>query len=442
LISALAAFAALAGGLAQSPVTLREAVAASVKHYAGAQVPEEEIQRATAGIRLARTAFLPSANLHAQVNRGTRNNVFGMLLPNSFIAPISGPPRPENDLGSAWGTATGLLFDWEPFDFGLRQANVRAAQLSVKRAEAAKARTDFEIAAMAADAFLTLLAAEKTVEGARAGVIRAAALEEVVSALANAELRPGADVSRVKAERAVAEVSLIQAEAAVRSARAVLKQLTGVESAQPIMSIPSAPGAAGAVHPRIAESEAEAAEAASRRKALDFVWRPQFHLIAATYARGTGVTPEGILLGGANGLGPNIVNYGVGLGVSFPLLERPRIQARQAEESARVRQAEARQKQTQQDLAATLDRAQAALDAARRIAAQTPIQLDASKAALDQATARYKAGLGTIAEVAEAQRLVTQAETDQALANLAIWRAALQVAAAQGDLEPVLAAAN
>jgi hypothetical protein len=52
----------------------------------------------------------------------------------------------------------------------------------------------------------------------------------------------------------------------------------------------------------------------------------------------------------------------------------------------------------------------------------------AASAASQQATARYQAGLGNINEAAEAQRLLTQADTDDALARLAA-----------GDLDPFLA---
>ena len=64
--------------------------------------------------------------------------------------------------------------------------------------------------------------------------------------------------------------------------------------------------------------------------------------------------------------------------------------------------------------------------------------LTAAKDTLEQATARYKAGLGTLIEIAEAQRLVTQTEIDDSLAKLNVWRSLLGLAAAQGDLEPFL----
>ncbi len=76
------------------------------------------------------------------------------------------------------------------------------------------------------------------------------------------------------------------------------------------------------------------------------------------------------------------------------------------------------------------------------MAQNTPIQLEAARTTEQQATARYKAGLGNIVEVAEAQRLLTQAEIDNSLAQLGIWRAMLGVAAAEGELTPFLASAG
>lgn len=85
-----------------------------------------------------------------------------------------------------------------------------------------------------------------------------------------------------------------------------------------------------------------------------------------------------------------------------------------------------------------MQKARAALEGARRIARNTPVELQAARTGEQQATARYKSGLGSIAELAEAERILTQAEVDDALARLGIWRALLGVAAAGGDLSPFL----
>jgi outer membrane protein len=68
--------------------------------------------------------------------------------------------------------------------------------------------------------------------------------------------------------------------------------------------------------------------------------------------------------------------------------------------------------------------------------------LAAARTGEQQASARYKAGLGGIVEVAEAQRILAQAEIDDSIARLGVWRALLALAAAQGDLTPYLQAAG
>jgi outer membrane protein TolC len=76
------------------------------------------------------------------------------------------------------------------------------------------------------------------------------------------------------------------------------------------------------------------------------------------------------------------------------------------------------------------------------VAGDTPIEVSSAQTALEQATARYRAGLAPIDDVAQAQRLLVQARIDDALARLNVWRAKFQVATARGDLQPVIAEAG
>ena len=80
--------------------------------------------------------------------------------------------------------------------------------------------------------------------------------------------------------------------------------------------------------------------------------------------------------------------------------------------------------------------------AARAIAANTPVQLAAARQSEAQATARYQAGLATIVEVADAQGLLAQAEVQDQLARIDVWRALLVQSAAQGTLAPFLSRLN
>ncbi len=196
--------------------------------------------------------------------------------------------------------------------------------------------------------------------------------------------------------------------------------------------------AAVAQHPLAVAQNAAVEEVRSREKALDRSYYPRFNLEATSYARGTGIDPNGVTGGAASGLGPNIQNWAVGMNVTFPAFDLPSIRARKEVEHYRELAESARYDQVLQNLNGEIEKAKATLAGTRRVAQNTPIQLEAARATEQQAAARYKAGLSTIVEVAEAQRILTQAEIDDALARLSVWRAMLAVAAAEGDLAPYL----
>ncbi|MEO8662859.1 MAG: TolC family protein [Bryobacteraceae bacterium] len=430
----------------QPPLTLRQAVELAAKSYPSVRISEEQLGAATAGIRLARTGYLPRADVIGQWNRATRNNVFGMTLPQAVLPGISGPVLPDTSLTSVWGSAVGVLVSWEPFDFGLRRANVDSAEASKRRAQAAVERTRFEVSAAAADAFLTELAAEQTVRGAQAAVDRSKVLLTVVDALVKAELRPGVDGSRSRSELAVAETQLIQAQQAVQVAKATLSQLLGTPAsgiapdAGPLLTLPQQTATDGGVdnHPAAREQLLAVEEVKAREKTLDKTWYPKFMVQGANYARGTGANPNGATEGGVNGLGPNIFNYGLGMTVMFPLFDLPSLRAKREAETYRERAESARLDLVKRDLSAQHERALAYLEGARKVAANTPRQLEFAAAAEQQALARYRAGLGTLVEVADTQRLRTQSEIDDSIARLNVWHAMLSVAVAEGDIEPFL----
>jgi outer membrane protein TolC len=124
--------------------------------------------------------------------------------------------------------------------------------------------------------------------------------------------------------------------------------------------------------------------------------------------------------------------------VSFSLLDTFSIRARKAIEAANERAESARYEQTIQSLTGQLQRAQASLQGARRVAEYTPVELQAARETETQQRARYQAALATLVEVADAQSFLVQAETDDALARLAVWQNLASVAAAGGDLQPFM----
>ncbi len=398
---------------------------------------------AAAGIRLAQTAYLPRVDGLAQVNRATRNGFYGLLLPQSLIPNVSGTP--SNNLGSVWDSAAGILVSWQPFDFGVRAANVAVATAGRERAEAALTRTKYDVSVATADAFLTVVAAQQTAQAARAAIESWQVLLQSIHAQVAAQLRPGADESRVQAELALSQTQLAQAEQAIDVAGATLTQFIGQQRelapGKLLDQLPpehTEPPLQTAANPLAVEQNAVIAQAQSQLHVLDRTYYPQFLVQGLAAARGTGLLTNGSRLGGWNGLAPTDQNYGLGFTVTFPAMDRFAIREQQAIDSANIRGGQAQYQLIATQLEAQFNAANATLHGARRVAASTPVEVSSARVALQQATARYRSGLAPIDDVAQAQRLLVQAQIDDALARLNVWRARLQIETARGDIQPFL----
>jgi outer membrane protein len=431
-------------------LTLSQAVESALKNYPAIRVSQEQMNAAAAGIRLAQTAYLPRVDGLAQVNRATRNTYYGMLLPQSAIPGLDGVPA--NNLGTVWDSGVGVLVTWQPFDFGLRAANVATATAAHSEAQAMINRTRYDVSVATADAFLTTVAAQQTAEAARAAVDSWQVLLKSIHALTAAQLRPGADESRVQAELAAAQSQLAQAEQAIEVARANVAQFVGLNPVQVNLSSgklaaqlppdrPEPPLDASA-NPLALEQNAAIAQAQSQLKAMERTYYPQFMVQGVAAARGTGLLSDGSRLGGLNGLAPTTQNYGVGLTVTFSAMDRFAIREQEAMQSANIRAGQAQSMLIATQLQARFNVALATLAGTRRVASTTPVEASSAGTALQQARARYQSGLAPIDDVAQAQRLLVQAQIDDALARLSVWRALLQIATARGDLQPFLAEAS
>lgn len=436
----------LAQEVLPQPLSLSAAVDFANKNYPAIRASQARAAAAGAGVDLARTTYLPRLDLLWQENRATRNNVFGLLLPQAVIPSISGPVLGTSAYASAWGSAGGMLLSWEPFDFGLRKANVDLGSTLERQAKAGIDATQLDVEAAAEDAFLAVLAADQAAQAAQANVDRLEVFGKSVHTLVTNELRPGADASRADAELAAARIQLIQAQQAAAIGRATLAEAMGVTEqlpsldAGPLLDLPMetpVPGTTFETHPLVRAQAATVEAARARERVLERSYFPRFSFQSAYYGRGTGARVDGKLDGDA-GLLPDVPNWAVGFTVTFPVFDIFAIRDRRRIETHNEAAERARYDQTLLGLRSQDARARAILDASRRIAENTPIQLNAARETETRAGARYKASLATVVEVAEAQRLLAQAETDDAVARLTVWRALLATAKAKGDLTPFL----
>jgi outer membrane protein len=428
-------------------VTIAQVVEDALRNYPSIRVTQEQMNAAAADIRLAQTAYWPQVEGLAQVNRASGNTFYGLLLPNAVIPGVDGIRG--NSASSVWDSGVGMLVTWQPYDFGLRHSNVMAAKAAREYAQATVNLTRFDVSVAAADAFLTVVAAQQTARAAKAAVDSWETLLQSIHALVSARLRPGADESRIQSELAIARTQLFQARQAIEVAHSTVSQFTGIPTAQievqPGKLLEQLPPETvittlnAGMNPLAIQQNAQINQAESQLKALQVTYRPQFFLQAVGAARGTGLDiANGTRLGGWNGLAPSTQNYGIGLTVTFPFMNLPAIRAQEAAQSATIRADQAQYQVIARNLQAQWDAARATLSSTRAVAGNTPIEVSSAQTAVNQASAQYKAGLVPIDNLAQAQRLLVQADIDDAIARLNVWRAVLQVQTVQGDIQPFI----
>lgn len=451
---ALAVVAASADGRAQAVpppgpqvLTLADALQCAADHYPSVRAALNQVQVSTAGVDVARAAYLPRLDAVWQLNRATANNVFGQLLPQSVIPALSGPVLPSPSSSSVWGSAAGALVSWEPLDFGQRSTAVREAQAGVARARAEHALTRLEVQRAAGAAYLAVISAQQVLAAAEADAQRREVLARAAQTLADNQLRPGAEASRADAERAAAQTRAIQARQGRIVAEATLRRLLGagtivsVDSARLLAAVPppwSAGPAAG--HPLSQVRQAVIELDQARETVLSRTYRPRLYLQSSVFARGTGANPDGEFAGGAEGLGLERANWAAGLQVVFPnLFDFASLRARRVAAAAATRADRARYDEALLAVASEQQTADALAEAASAVALNTPVQLAAARASETQARARYEAGLASIVEVADAQSLLAQAEYQHGTAQVDVWRALLAQAVAAGEVAPLIA---
>ena len=428
------------------PLTLNDAIQLALKNYSAIKESRARAQAAEESVGVARTAYLPRLDMMWQENRGTTNNVFGLLFPQSTLFSMTGPVLGTRSMGdSVWGSAGAVLLSWEALDFGVRKAGVDVALAQTSLAKNQTALTELDVASAAADAYLTVLASEEAVRAARANVDRLQVFSNNVRTLVQNQLRPGADQSRAEAELAVANNQLSQAIQIAEIARASLADAVGAAGA----SFELSAGSLGAVpqftiepadlkiHPAARAGQAAVDVVRARERTLDRSYYPHVTLQSTFAARGTGADGPGVPSFG-NGLWPQVPNWAVGASVTFPAFDLFSINARKSVEVQNELAESAHYERTIQALTTQEAKARALMKAATDIAKNTPVERQAATAGESQARARYQNGLASVTEVAEAQRLLAQAEADDAVARLGVWRALLATAQAHGDLAPFL----
>jgi outer membrane protein len=443
LLVVLAGLAMLAhSARADTPpaIDVESAIAIASSHHPITDEDASAIRAATARVDVERAKYWPDLRVFVQLDRTTANVVEGALFPVANLPVVSGSPTHTFDSGHT-GTAAGATITWDVLGYRRWDAAIEEARQSVRAARADADARKLDVAYLAADRLIGVVSREQAVKAARASVDRAQVFVTIVKAVVDQNLRPGADLSRAEAELAIARTNLVRAESAQRVSVAQLAEALGDSNAITItvvpgklLVLPTRPEIRGTTDPRIAAADARIAVSKARRDAVETALLPHVDLVGALWGRGNELNADAT----ANGFVPNVPNWAVGVAVSWPVFVGRTVEPQVRVESANVARAEAAAREIAQRVRSQHEQATAILDGAYLAAETTPIALQAARDAEAQAAARYRAKLATADDVAQAQRLLQQAEIDDAVARLDVWRAILLAAYASGDLGPFL----
>lgn len=434
-------------------ISIREAVDVSLRNYPEITQKLFKLRAAKANVTLAKTQYLPNLNIDTQVSAVTPNRIASVVMNNvsgfDTVPVDSGPSVKSTTLAPECNNLQGLNLNWLLVDYGMRKANDRFAFADARTARADVALTKLDVAFHAADAFLDAVAAKQIIRSTTAALEHMEAANLRAKTLVAEGLRPGVDAADWNYEVSKTKIGLIKAEKNTRIALVDLAEKMGVAStdidiiSDPLvrrpMQVNFIPPVDLTAHPLARMKQAEMYRWKAKWDVLDKAWRPHLWLNASVWGRGSGadksVNPIGSVAGGFL---PQVFNYMVGVSYSFPVMEYFPLKAQK--EMARSNQLAAK---ADFDLAMQIlerkdARARIQLDMTRKVAAQTPTLVESARVREIKVLKRYSAGLTNMVSLADAEKALAEAEVEDALAQIDVWRAILHLGYVQGDLGPFL----
>lgn len=439
-------------GANNTPLSLILAVQDAEARYPAIRAAQEQQTAARDAIAVAKTAYLPRADMLWQANRATTNKPNITPMSQGIVSIPDAPARTTTGQ-SDWNTLTGVLLAWQPFDFGQRHSQVDIARFGYEAARHAADLTRLDVESAAAGAYLDVVAAHQAVVVQQANVSRMEDFAKSVRALVDNTLRPGADASQADAQLALARTKLIQAQTEEQVRLEALANFLQIPSQQIVIEgkdVLAAPATASLdetpiqTHPQAEQLASLLNQQKEQVHLLSRSYVPTFTLYGSASGLGAGLsnTSSPTFLGGSSGLAPTESNWMAAFQVTFPAFQIFTIHQQKEQQKAQALSTQYSYQRTLGDLSAQEREARAMLDGAQRVAANSPIEVAAARDAERQQQARYKAGLATVVEVSTAEAALAQAEGDDAVARINVWRGLAGVAETQGDLTPFLKLLN
>lgn len=432
-------------------VTIKEAVGLALRNYPTINNKYFKLRAAKANVTLAKTQYLPNLNWDIQESAISGNRVASTVMNNvsgfDTVPVDSGPASRVLSFKPVINNLQGLNLNCLLIDGGLRHANDEFAYADARAARADLNLTRLDVAFDAADAYLTAVATKQVILSTTAALEHMQAANLRAKTLVAEGLRPGVDAADFDFEVSRAKIALIKAEKDRRVALVGLAEKMGVAAADldivsdALVRSPQQVREIGPFdlnsHPLALFKNAEVNRWRAKQVVLDKAYRPHLWLNSSLWGKGSGDRSNPIKPKGA-GLLPQVFDYMVGVSLSFPIMEYYPLKAQKQMARSNELAAKADLDLAIQVLEKKDARARILLAQARKVADETPILVQAARVREEKVLKRYSAGLTNMVSLAQAEKALAEAEVENALAQIDVWRSILALAYVQGDLKPFM----
>lgn len=420
-------------------MTLEDALAYARQHQPQIRSALAEFAARTAEARIPRAQWLPRVGGTAQLFYGTNNNSSAMTLGVAGVdLPRTGGTPGRTPHTARWSpdpsTLAALSLDQEIYDFGRIAAQASVADALTQVARNGADAAGFDVALAVEESFHGVLAAKQVLEATEAAYARTETHRDSARVGVHSGLRSPIDMTRAQADLAQLEVQRVRARSGVRTARAALAAAMGSDALE-VDAQPSTPDGraspafdevlriASARNPLILTAVARLEAQRSTTRALTREFLPNLFGSAGLSGRAGGATPSS---GAANvpygeGWLPDVPNWHVGLVLSWTLFDGALL-ARRSASVAREAAMRANLELARSSVTFESQRAFVDLRAALEVLPGLAEAVVAARANQAQADARFRAGLGNVVELADAEGLLTTSELQLAVGQFTVAR--------------------
>ncbi len=436
---------------ASSPLTLPDAFALAEKTYPGLLAKQEDVHTAQEDLSAIRKEYLPTLKLHEQLEYATANTVQGTYFPYGIVVPTSGGIGANNTSAATFGSISMGLIEWSPFSFGQYNSRVQLYRSQLELATANQGDAVFQQKIKIAEAYLNVLTLEQVTKLSKDNLLRTETFRQSTNAAVISGLRPGADTAFANAEVSRARLELIDAQENEDAGKVYLASLIGIEN--PDFEIDTTlasklpPLALNMTRVDVAQTPLSAVYKASldislsREKYIQRSYYPRIGVISGVWGRGSGWNESAGNVRDysfAGGTALTRYNYAFGIAVTFNVFDFSRIHSQYEAEHFRTSALQDDLNEALLQMRSEQAIADLKVHSAVLRMNEAPIQLTAASALYDQTNARYKSGLATEPDLAQALYNMNRAESDMVNATDGLWRALLYKSASNGNLDDFL----